>query len=1113
MASVTTIASWSRTDYQSATAAQITSLTLDQVKLMLHPDWLLPAAVAGFTAAQIPSISTSWYYMSAAWLNALSPAAFAAIPATGIAQMTSTTVIAGLDAAHAAALTTTQIASLGSPQSLNVSAVAALSAAQLATIPTTKWGSMSAAWLNAVPPSLFATIPATSAAKFGSTPIAGLNVAHTQALTVAQLDAMSVGKFSLTSMAALTPAQLTGMGAAKWSSFTAAQLNAIAPNQFALIPAASAAKFGSAAITGLDVAHVQALKPTQLDAMGTGNLSTASMAALTAEQLTGMAAATWGKFSAAQLNAIAPDKFALIPAASLVSLGRTVTSGLDAAHVQAMTVAQVAALYYPEWLNVSAVAVLSPEKVAAIRTSFYWMDAAWLNALSPAAFAAITATGIGQLSGTAIAGLDATHAQALTATQLNAISLGSLSTTAVAALLPAQVASITQNFYWRTPEWLNALSAAAFAAIPPAGITQMKSATIAALDAAHVGAMTGAQVAALDYWQRTSLTAAQMGWFSASAIAGFTTAQLDDLTAVQLAGLTATQAAGFTTTQLASLTPAQLAGLSASAASGFSATQLAAIGTNVCVLAPAAIAALSVATFSKLSLMQLSSLQGDQIAALTTAQIASLSATQANYLTPGQLDVLGSRVQSLSPSAVAGLSNANLLYVHSSLTATQLAALTPAQTAAVQAAGSAVTALLATLTDAGVRAQVTAALGAGESLFSYNGLVQVLGGVAASIGAGGLTAAQMTDLKALASAVSQTLGASSYLAKVTANVVNGDLSNAWWTGGAASQTALGNLAVGSSADQMGKLVGKWFLGTDLPTWTGSATYTTFDAPLFSAAGPLASEVNQGGIGDCYLMAAMVVTADDYASILETMFTDNGNGTWGVRFYAPNDEPMYVTVNNALPAWSTATADSGSLWVSLLEKAYVEWEVHYKGEQNTYDGISGGDSRGFQAIMGRSSTYYSVSSYSVSAWTTSVKNTVVAALASGQEVMYGSSVNTTEALTGKTELVGSHMFAVLGFDAATDEFILQNPWSSQGGSTWNGTFGMSAAELWVGSNNFIVTNETAPAGALDAKYSFNASVDQLLQAMATDSGAGGTATSSLLATNSLDNTRLTLVAAA
>jgi Calpain family cysteine protease len=1037
MASVTTIASWSRTDYQSATAAQITSLTLDQVKLMLHPDWLLPAAVAGFTAAQIPSINISWYYMNAAWLNALSPSAFAAIPATGIAQMTSTTVIAGLDAAHAAALTTTQIASLGSPQSLNVSAVAVLSAAQLAAIPATKWGSMSAAWLNAVPASLFATIPAASAAKFGSTPIAGLDVAHTQVLTVAQLDAMNVGKFSLTSMAALTPAQLTGMGAAKWSSFTAAQLNAI--------PAA---------------------------------------------------------------------KFALITTASLVSLGRTVTSGLDAAHVQAMTVAQVAALYYPEWLNVSAVAVLSPEKVAAIRTSFYWMDAAWLNALSPSAFAAITATGIGQLSGTAIAGLDATHAQALTSTQLNAISLGSLSTTAVAALLPAQVASITQNFYWRTPEWLNALSAAAFAAIPPAGITQMKSATIAALDATHVGAMTGAQVAALDYWQRTSLKVEQMGWFSKGAIAGFTTAQLDDLTPAQLAGLTAVQASGLTTAQLASLTPTQLAGLSASAVSGLNQVQLAALGTNLSVLSPAAIAALPVGAFSQLSFMQLSSLQGDQVAALTAQQLASLNATQANYLTAGQLDVLGSRVQSLSASAVAGLSTTNLLYVYAALTPAQQAALTPAQSTAVQRAGATVSTLLGSLTDTTVRAQIEAVVNSGESLFSYNALVQVLGGVASSLGTAGLTQAQMNDLKALTTAVGQSQGTDSYLHRVTSNIVNGNKSNATWTGGSLTSVALGNLAVGSSADQMDKLVSKWFLGGDLPSWTGSTGYTIIDAPLFSAAGPLASDVTQGGIGDCYLMAAMVDVADDYSALLETMFTDNGNGTWGVRLYGANDDPLYVTVSNVLPGgWGRATSASDSLWVSLIEKAYVEWEVQIRNETNDYDSISGGWDWGMLAIAGRSSTYYSASSIALSTWTTTTKATVISALNSGQEVMLSSGINLADVDNGKTNLVPSHMYAVLGYDVAKDELILRNPWGHAGGSGWNGVFDLKFEEMWAVGNGLLVTNEGSPTGAIDTKYAVNASMDQLLQAMASDAGAGGAGDTVLLTGHSQDNSRLTLVTAA
>ena len=56
----------------------------------------------------------------------------------------------------------------------------------------------------------------------------------------------------------------------------------------------------------------------------------------------------------------------------------------------------------------------------------------------------------------------------------------------------------------------------------------------------------------------------------------------------------------------------------------------------------------------------------------------------------------------------------------------------------------------------------------------------------------------------------------------------------------------------------------------------------------------------------------------------------------------------------------------------------------------------------------------------------------------------------------------------------------------------------------------MTTEGSPVGAIDAKYNVNASVDQLLQAMASDTGSGGASTS-LLGANSIDNTRLALVA--
>lgn len=522
------------------------------------------------------------------------------------------------------------------------------------------------------------------------------------------------------------------------------------------------------------------------------------------------------------------------------------------------------------------------------------------------------------------------------------------------------------------------------------------------------------------------------------------------------------------------------------------------------------------ATFQKLSFMQLSSLESDQAAVLTTAQLASLTAAQVNYLTSGQLGALGSKIQSLSASAVTGLNNTHLIEVYASLSATQVAALTAAQKTVVQQAGTAVTALLAKLTDASVRAQVTAVINAGQSLFSYGALLKVLQGVDAAIGTTGLTLAQLNDLKALTTAVGQSQGTTSYLYRIVSDVVNGNKSNATWTGGAATSVALGNLAVGSSADQMGKLISKWFLGGDLPTWGGSTGYTTINGPLFSAAGPLSSEISQAGIGDCYLIAAMVDVADDYASLLETMFTDNGNGTWGVRLYATNDDPLYVTVSNVLPGgWGRSTTTTDSLWVSLLEKAYVEWEVQTYNAVNAYSSIEGGWDTGMIAISGRNTRSYGCNGYTLASWTTTVKSSVVSALATNQEVMFatGSGTSLLDPVNGKTDLVGSHMFAVLGYDAAKDGLILRNPWGSAGSSTWNGVFTLTFSQLYLTNCSLLVTTEASPTGAIDAKYNVNASVDQLLQVMSTDSGAGGGASTSVLGANSQDTPRITLLAAA
>lgn len=666
----------------------------------------------------------------------------------------------------------------------------------------------------------------------------------------------------------------------------------------------------------------------------------------------------------------------------------------------------------------------------------------------------------------------------------------------------AQVAAVSISWNWMSAAQINAITPAALAGLSATAIAQLSATTVSGLDAGHLAALGTAQIAAFASAQIRALGGAQIAALTAAQIAALKIAQIDLFTAAQIGALGAKQVAALTTAQLATLSAAQVAGIGAAGAAGLTTAQLAALGMAIRGLGTAAIAALAPATIGALTGWQLADLTVAQIGALTTGQIITLTAAKVARLSPGQLQALGIKVQAFVPAALAGLGQAGLLAVYTRLSASQLAALSAAQAAEVALAKSVLATLIGPataggLTSAGLLAPVTALIASGQSLFSYQGLLSVLKAAGGAIGTGGLTAAQLADLKTLAKAVGTVTGTGSYLAGVLGALVNGNAANATWTGGAMATTPLGNLAVGSTATQFTELLGKWFLGTDLPSWstTSATVWTTRTGDLFGTAGPVSTDPVQGGIGDCYLIAAMVEVAKDQPGLIASMFTDNGNGTVGVRMYAPGGKPVYFTVNGQVPAngWTAGTAN-GSLWTTLLEKAFVAWRNEVHGNAYTYDAINGGWSDGLTAITGKAGTNY-ISAYTASqtAWDTTVKNAVIAALQAGQEVLFGSFIDDKDAANGKTDLVSDHEFAVTGFDTATGNFILQNPWGAAGGSSWNGVFEQSIDQLWGGttgngaSSGFIVAKGTSPAGATSAAYA----AAQLAQAIAATPQSAGT----------------------
>ncbi len=259
------------------------------------------------------------------------------------------------------------------------------------------------------------------------------------------------------------------------------------------------------------------------------------------------------------------------------------------------------------------------------------------------------------------------------------------------------------------------------------------------------------------------------------------------------------------------------------------------------------------------------------------------------------------------------------------------------------------------------------------------------------------------------------------------DVVNGDPANATYQG-----AALGNLQAGAPASQLQKLVNKWFLGLDHPTASG--TYAPVSGSLFGNA-PAVTDVQQGDLSDCYFLAALQALTKDDPAAITSMFTNNGDGTYTVRFYDAG-VAKYVTVDSMLPtnssgqliydgAGASATNTRNILWVPLAEKAYAQ--INQDGwldrpAANSYPAIEEGFSDdALEEITGGNATWTQI------AQATSAQ--LQAAVAANKPAILNSLSSPGNGV------IGSHTYPVVAYNATTQQFTLDNP---QGGSiqlTW------------------------------------------------------------------------------
>jgi fibronectin type 3 domain-containing protein len=216
-------------------------------------------------------------------------------------------------------------------------------------------------------------------------------------------------------------------------------------------------------------------------------------------------------------------------------------------------------------------------------------------------------------------------------------------------------------------------------------------------------------------------------------------------------------------------------------------------------------------------------------------------------------------------------------------------------------------------------------------------------------------------------------------------------------------------------------------GVSLKDPTDSGAVTHFNGSLWGT-GPVAGDVNQGSVGDCYFLSSLAAFAGEKPSVLMQSAVDMGDGTYTVQFYS-GTTPVDVRVSNDMPqggfngyAFAHPGAD-GTGWAMVMEKAFA----YFRTGANTYASISSGWMGTVYANLGVASTDFFPTNYTESEFYTMVSND----LATGNAVTLGT--------VNAPNLVSDHAYTLISCSidsSGVTHYVVRNPWGVSGDSLEN-----------------------------------------------------------------------------
>jgi len=238
-------------------------------------------------------------------------------------------------------------------------------------------------------------------------------------------------------------------------------------------------------------------------------------------------------------------------------------------------------------------------------------------------------------------------------------------------------------------------------------------------------------------------------------------------------------------------------------------------------------------------------------------------------------------------------------------------------------------------------------------------------------------------------------------------------------------------------------------GTDLtldgdripdPTPLTGNHYERFDnRPLFSPAGPQVFDIQQGQLGDCWMLAGLGSAAYVNQNAIKSRVVDFGDGTYGVHlgdYFFRVDNDLVVDQQGDQRLNYTSLGRGGSLWAAVMEKAYADFRTL---GSNSFPSIEGGRSMDVfnDAFQSQGTQLYEIN-FTTPATAQGVSDEIVKMMA--RDPVTHQLINAATLGVFVTDpsvpLINGHQFVVLSY--AYNDFLKQvysitvyNPWGIDG----------------------------------------------------------------------------------